>query len=73
MRRREQQRIFAGTAVAWPHAAHAQQAAVPVVGFVYPGTSESDADIAAAFRKGLGETGYIDGANVAVEISLGGE
>jgi putative ABC transport system substrate-binding protein len=72
MRRRDFIKSIAGSAVAWPHAAHAQQAAVPVVGFVYPGTSESDADIAAAFRKGLGETGYIDGANVAVEYRWAG-
>jgi putative tryptophan/tyrosine transport system substrate-binding protein len=72
MRRRDFIKSITGSAVAWPHAAHAQQAAVPVVGFVYPGTSESDADIAAAFRKGLGETGYIDGANVAVEYRWAG-
>src|SRR5262249_283519 len=53
-----------GGAAAWPLAAGAQQAAVPGVGFVYPGVPELSAGVGAAFRKGLNETGFIEGRNV---------
>jgi putative ABC transport system substrate-binding protein len=56
-----------GGAAAWPLLAYAQQAALPVVGFVNPGTPEAAARYLAAFRKGLGETGYAEGQNVTVE------
>jgi putative tryptophan/tyrosine transport system substrate-binding protein len=57
-----------GGAAAWPLAARAQQAAMPVVGFVYPGTPELSTGVVAAFRKGLGETGFVEGRNVAIEF-----
>jgi putative ABC transport system substrate-binding protein len=67
MRRREFISFFAGTAVAWPLAARAQQAALPVVAFIYGGSADAAARNVAAFRKGLNETGAIDGQNVTVE------
>jgi putative ABC transport system substrate-binding protein len=50
--------------------ARAQQAAVPVVGFVSAGSVDVLAGYASAFRKGLGETGYIDGQNVNRRVPL---
>jgi putative ABC transport system substrate-binding protein len=64
MRRRDFLAVLGGAA-AWPLAARAQQPAGPVVGFV-SGGSRNDAR-AAAFRKGLGETGFVEGQNVTVE------
>ena len=72
MRRRE---FIAGLgiAAAWPEAARAQQPALPVVGFVRV-NSDSSSNSLAAFRKGLGETGYAEGQNVTVEYhSLEGQ
>jgi putative tryptophan/tyrosine transport system substrate-binding protein len=56
-----------GGAVALPVVARAQQPAVPVIGFVDPGSAEASAGNVAAFRKGLVETGCVEGQNVMVE------
>jgi putative ABC transport system substrate-binding protein len=55
------------TAAAWSLAARAQQPAMPVIGFVHLGTADASGDRARVFRKGLGETGYVEGHNVTVE------
>jgi putative ABC transport system substrate-binding protein len=65
MRRREFIALLGGTA-AWPLVARAQQQ-VPVVGYLFRGSREQTVNILAAFRKGLGETGFAEGRNVAIE------
>jgi putative ABC transport system substrate-binding protein len=67
MRRREFITLVGGTALAWPLTARAQQAALPVVGFVRDGSADASVRFAAAFRKGLNETGYVEGQTVTVE------
>src|ERR1700719_387315 len=56
-----------GGLAAWPLAARAQQPALPVVGFIDGGSADASADRVRAFRKGLGETSYVEGQNVTVE------
>jgi putative tryptophan/tyrosine transport system substrate-binding protein len=56
-----------GSAAAWPVVARAQQATMPVVGFVYLGSADASAGYLAAFRKALDATGYVEGQNVTVE------
>ena len=56
-----------GGGAAWPFPARAQQPAMPVVAFITNGSPDDSAPVAAAFRKGLNETGYVEGQNVTVE------
>ena len=67
MRRREFVAGLAGAVAAWL-VARAQQPALPVIGFVNTGSAEASAGYVAAFRKGLGETGYVEGQNVKIEF-----
>jgi putative tryptophan/tyrosine transport system substrate-binding protein len=68
MRRREFIAGLGGAAV-WPLAVQAQQPVMPVIGFLFNGVPESTANVRAraAFRKGLSETGFIEGRNVTIE------
>jgi putative ABC transport system substrate-binding protein len=67
MRRRDFIKGIVGPTIIWPLAAHAQQPAMPVIGFI-SGRSPTDSEaLATAFRRGLTETGFIEGRNVAIE------
>ena len=68
IRRREFIALLGGAAVTWPLSAGAQQAGLPVIGFMSGRSPEDSAHLVAAFRKGLNDLGFVEGQNVAIEF-----
>jgi putative ABC transport system substrate-binding protein len=67
MRRRNFISLLGGAVIPWPLAARAQQQAIPVIGFLHGTSLETRQTEVIAFHRGLSETSYVEGRNVAVE------
>ena len=66
MRRRDFITVLGGAAI-WPLAARAQQPALPIIGYLGPGSAETDALRVTGVRQGLNETGYVEGQNLTID------
>src|ERR1700719_2557204 len=67
MRRREFITLFGGAATTWPLVARAQQPTIPTVGFLGAASPRQYEPFVAGFHRGLNETGYVEGRNVAID------
>ena len=67
MRRRDFITLVGGAAASWPITIRAQQSALPVIGYLFSGSAFPNAKLVEAFRRGLAESGYVEGVNVRIE------
>jgi putative tryptophan/tyrosine transport system substrate-binding protein len=72
VRRRKFITLLGGTVVAWPLAARAQQAGIPVIGFLNPTTPEALAEPMRGLRQGLKDAGFVEGENLTIEYRWAG-